>query len=77
MMRSAYERDDAYRYLPDHDLLFFYSVDDTTTAATLQDWFPQGHAMQRQSYQWDDQYMLYEVPALGDAAFRDWLLSGS
>ncbi len=75
MMRSAYERDDQFRYLPDHDLLFFYSVDDAETAEALQRWFPQGHAMQRQSYQWDDQYMLYEVPALGDAAFRDWLLN--
>jgi hypothetical protein len=30
--------------------------------------------MLRQSYQWDDSYKLYLVPALGDAAFRAWLL---
>jgi hypothetical protein len=73
-MRTAYERDGLYRYVPDRDMLFFYSVEDTETEETLQAWFPQGRVMLRQSYQWDDSYKLYLVPALGDAAFRAWLL---
>jgi len=70
---AAFQKTDAYRLDPDKDLLFFFSAEDEETKQLLEAEFPTGRTIERQSYQWDDQYRLYRVPALGEAAFLTWL----
>jgi hypothetical protein len=61
---------DPYRVFPERDLLFFYSVDATETAAQLKAWFPNGREIRYTPYQSGDDFMLYRVPALGEAGLR-------
>ena len=69
----AYDRDDAFRLNPEKDLLFFLAAEDDETLALLETDFPQGRVTLRQSYQPDDQYRLYRVPAMGTEAFLTWV----
>jgi hypothetical protein len=69
----AYEKTDEFRLDPEKDLLFFFAPDDADSLTVLQGQFPQGRASIRQSYQWDDSYGLYRVPALGEAGFLEWM----
>jgi hypothetical protein len=71
-MRMAFDTTGPYHYDPERDILFFYSVEDEATQAALEAWFPQGRTILQQSYQWDDEYKLYRVPALGQEAFIAW-----
>jgi hypothetical protein len=74
-MLLAAQRVDEFRLDPERDLLFFLSPADEVGVAWLQEQFPAGRAMLRQSYQADDQYMLFRVPALGEEAFMAWVRS--
>ena len=69
----AYDRVDAFRLDADKDLLFLMAADDDESLAVLEAGFPQGRATLRQSYQPDDQYRLYRVPAMGAEAFLTWV----
>lgn len=64
-LAEAYTRADYYRLNPARDLLFFYASEDKDTEAALRQWFPNGRSLLVQSYQEDDSYRLYRVPALG------------
>ncbi len=75
MMVSAINKVDDFRLDVERDLLFFVSVDDVDGLAWLENQFPDGRATLRQSYQYDDQYMLYRVPALGEAGFNEFVQS--
>jgi hypothetical protein len=70
---AAYQKMDTFRLDPNKDLLFFLSADATETLDRLRLYFPDGRVQVRQSYQHDDAYMLYRVPALGEEAFLTWL----
>lgn len=70
---TAAQKTDDFRLDPDKDLLFFLSPDDDDSLAVLQQNFPTGRMTLRQSYQPDDQYRLYRVPALGPDKFLRWL----
>lgn len=70
---QAHDRTGEFRFDPDLDMLFFLSAEDDQTLAILEVQFPKGRATLRQSYQHDDEYMIYRVPALGVEAFLDWL----
>jgi hypothetical protein len=70
---TAAQKTDDFRLDPDKDLLFFLSPDDDDSLAVLQQNFPTGRMTLRQSYQPDDQYRLYRVPALGADKFLRWL----
>lgn len=70
---TAYQKTGEYHFDPEKDMLFFLSADDDISLATLQQHFPAGRLMLRQSYQPDDKYRLYRVPALGTEAFLQWL----
>ena len=63
---DASERKDAYLLDPDKDLLFFYSLQDVDTEEQLKDWFPGGYSQLIHSYQPEDDFMIYRVPALGN-----------
>jgi hypothetical protein len=52
---------------PDKPLLFFLAAEDKTTINNLQLWFPQGVGQEVQSYQPENRYYLFRVPALGQA----------
>jgi len=69
----ASQKSDGYRLDPDRDLLFFYSIQDDETERQLKTWFPTGYAQVFQSYQPEDNFKLYRVPALGSAVFIDFL----
>lgn len=70
----ASQKSDKYRLDPDRDLLFFYSVQDDATEQQLKTWFPNGYATVFQSYQPEDNFKLYRVPALGQAEFISFLV---
>lgn len=69
-LRTAAERTGPYRFNPEEDLLFLYADSDTDTQASLQSWFPFGFWQRHQSYQPEDFYRTYYVPALGNEAFE-------
>ena len=69
----AYDRDDEFQLDADKDLLFFLAAEDDETLGILQTEFPQGRLTLRQSYQPDDQYRLYRVPAMGAEDFLTWV----
>lgn len=54
----------------DKDLLFFYSFRDEEMEANLRLWFPNGRTTVITSYQPNDDFKIYRVPALGEAGFR-------
>lgn len=68
----AYQKTDRYRFDPNLDILFFYAAQDDATQMRLEQLFPQGHWQLRTSYQGDDDYKLYRVPALGVNRFNEW-----
>lgn len=70
---QASQRMGEYRFTPDLDILFFYAVEDEEGDRMLHQWFPTGRSQTRTSYQGDDQYRIYRVPALGQAGFDAWL----
>lgn len=72
-MYLAFQKTDKYRFDPDKDLLFFYSIQDDETEQQLKQWFPTGYTQLFQSYQPEDVFMLYRVPAMGASAFIDFL----
>ncbi|MDX2079064.1 MAG: hypothetical protein SFZ02_21720 [bacterium] len=52
------------------DLLFFYYLEDDEMEANLRLWFPNGRTTVITSYQPNDDFKVYRVPALGEAGFR-------
>jgi len=54
----------------DKDLLFFYNFHDDEMEANLRLWFPNGRTTVIDSYQPNDDFKIYRVPALGEAGFR-------
>ena len=73
-MYLASQKSDKYRLDPEKDLLFFYSIQDEKTERQLKEWFPTGYASVFQSYQPEDNFKLYRVPALGQAEFINFLV---
>jgi hypothetical protein len=69
----ASQKTDRYRFDPNIDILFFYASQDDETQLRLEELFPQGHWQLRMSYQGDDDYKLYRVPALGLDRFNTWV----
>jgi hypothetical protein len=69
-LRDAFLRGDGYRLDPNFPLLFFYAPEDIDTELRLQIWFPEGQAQLIQSYQPEDTYRIFRVPALGIAGFE-------
>lgn len=72
-LNIAQYKTDRYKFDPNKDMLFFYSVNDVETSEQLKVWFPNGRESEIQSYQLNDIYMLYRVPFLGDEGFQQWL----
>jgi hypothetical protein len=70
---TAYQKTGVYHFDPERDMLFFLAAGDDISLAVLQENFPAGRMTLHQSYQPDDQYRLYRVPALGTEAFLQWL----
>ena len=62
---EASQRGDRYQLNPDKDLLFFYNLADDETEAQLKAWFPNGYAEVFESYQPEDTFKIFRVPALG------------
>lgn len=77
IMAIAYQKTGIFHLDPEKDLLFFLSAEDDASLAVLEANFPSGRMTLRQSYQPDDQYRLYRVPALGTEAFLQWLTDRS
>ncbi|MCU0513916.1 MAG: glycosyltransferase family 39 protein [Anaerolineae bacterium] len=73
-MRLAALKQDRYRFDPDKDILFFYSVNDVDTSMQLKTWFPAGRELRYPTYQPGDDFMLYRVPALGAQRFQEFLV---
>lgn len=69
----ASQKTGLYRFDPEQDILFFYAAEDDEAQIRLEQWFPEGRWQERMSYQGDDSYRLYRVPALGQVGFEAWL----
>jgi hypothetical protein len=63
-------RGDFYRFDPNRAILFMYAPEDSETELALQQWFPTGEVRLMRTYQPEDAYRVYYVPALGEAAFQ-------
>lgn len=63
-----------FKFNPDADLLFFYSPNDDNTANALEELFPDGTASERPTYNPNETFMVYEVPASGEEGLQDWVL---
>lgn len=72
-LNDAQFREEKFRLDPDKDMLFFYSPDDEATSLQLKEWFPEGREQEIQSYQPDDKYRLYRVPAIGRETLDEFL----
>ncbi len=56
------------------DFLFFYDPNNAEVTQRLREWFPSGRALEAQTYYHPgDSYMMYRVPALGEAGLQDFL----
>lgn len=62
-----------FQFQPTANLLFFYSPNDTDTAQALVDLFPSGFATERTTYNPNETFMTYEVPALGNTGLQEWV----
>ncbi len=62
---NSSQRRDRYQLNPDKDLLFFYNLQDNVTETQLKTWFPTGYAEIFESYQPEDSFKIFRVPALG------------
>ena len=67
---NALRRDDEFRLDPSRDLLFFVNINDSKTLEMLRQFFPDGRERLTQSYQPEDSYWLFRVPAEGDGGWR-------
>jgi predicted ATPase len=70
-MQTSVTRADQYRLDPNRDLAFFYSPLDQATQEWLQRAFPQGSWLENTTYQPEDTYRLFTVPALGEAGLTE------
>ncbi len=71
---TGLETSGTFQFRPDADLLFFFSPNDEATANALQSLFPSGIATERETYNPNDTFMVYEVPALGEDGLQAWAL---
>jgi hypothetical protein len=69
-LRDASLRSGPHKLDPELDLLFFLSVNDHVMRERLQELFPEGRYVEVQSYQPEDSYGRYRVPALGYDGFN-------
>ncbi|RMG89544.1 MAG: hypothetical protein D6712_01460 [Chloroflexi bacterium] len=65
-LKQALQAPYPYTLDPNRDLLFFYAKGDDETGELLQEWFPSGRAIEIQTYQAGDNFMIYRVPWLGE-----------
>ena len=72
-LRDALQRSGTLRLDPNRDLLFLFNPADEQAWQRLSEWFPQGRATTVQSYQPEDRFVLYRVPALGEASLDAFL----
>ena len=68
-LADARRRGDDLQLEPERDLLFFINVQDQESLGELRALFPDGRQMLVQSYHPEDQFILYRVPALGEAGW--------
>lgn len=68
------ETEGTFQFRPNADLLFFYSPNDEDTANALQTLFPSGIATERETYNPNETFMVYEVSALGEDGLQQWVL---
>jgi hypothetical protein len=73
MLQDGELRTDRFRFDPNRDIVFFYSPEDEETGDYLRDIFPNGYATIEHTYARNNDYMVYRVPAMGQASFRSWL----
>jgi hypothetical protein len=73
ILRDQAAREDAFRFDPQRDFLFFYSPEDEATGDYLRQIFPTGYASLERTYAQNNDYMVYRVPALGQTEFENWL----
>jgi hypothetical protein len=71
---EAASRTDRYQLDPNKDLLFFYSIEDEATERSLKEWFPTGYSQVYRSYQPEDDFKLFRVPALGNSALVEFFV---
>jgi len=71
VLLQALQRTDSYRFDPNKDIIFFYSINDVDTQTQLMMWFPNGRDQTIVSYQAGDDFRVYRVPALGEQGFAD------
>jgi hypothetical protein len=71
---DTYQRNDAYRFDTEKDILFFYSSEDVETERRLEQWFPEGRSQLISTYQIDDEFKLFRVPWLGEDGFQQFLI---
>jgi len=72
-LRDAANRDGAYRLIPDFDLLFVYNSKDEITQEWLVNTFPAGSWAELTTYQPEDPFRIFRVPALGEDGFDRFL----
>lgn len=70
---DAERRSGAYRLNVDEDILFFYSPRDFVTEEWLRATFPAGFGQIVTTYQEEDDFAIYRVPALGRVGFEIFL----
>lgn len=63
-----------YRFDPDKDILFFYSIEDIKSERRLQELFPTGYWQIVYSAKPRDDFKIFRVPALGREAFIDFVV---
>jgi hypothetical protein len=72
-MFYAVQDEGIYRFDYDKDIMFFYAAVDSETEAQLQRWFPHGFFTEQVTYQPEDKYRMFYVPALGLDGFNEFL----
>ena len=69
-LENGLQRGDDYQLDPNRDLLFLLAPEDIETADWLQMLFPQGYRQVIQTYQPEESFQTFRVPAPGEAALN-------
>lgn len=72
-LSDSTRRGDRYRFNPERDILFFHAAEDEQTREQLQVWFPNGISRIEDIPEQMRQYAVYRVPAIGQAAFDQFI----
>jgi len=76
-IRHGLQRTDEYQLQPELDLLFFFAPRNEAAPPLLRQWFPAGRQLEIRQAPAQKTFLIYRVPALGEAGLQQFLSANS